>query len=138
MTEFIAQVVRQGERYRVALIPVSYRGGSPIVAASWAERDFGIFEAISQGEAEAFIGQMSEQYWSLPAQPKSLELQLTQCKRCGISLPAGQVECDTFTSAKLRCEIGGDFPCNSCCGCRRMMNLGVATPARRIKSKAGR
>jgi len=63
VTEYIAQVVKQGKKYRVALIPVSYRGGSPIVAAAWAEQDFGIFEAATQAEAEAFVGQLSERIW---------------------------------------------------------------------------
>lgn len=65
MTDYIAQVVKQGPRFRVALIPVSYRGSSPIVAASWAERDSGIFEVDTHPEADAFIGQMSDKTWSV-------------------------------------------------------------------------
>jgi hypothetical protein len=77
VNEFIAQVVKQGHRYRVALIPVSFRGGSPIVAASWLERDNAIFEADSQGEADAYMGQLSlGPYWSSPPAPEVVPAEL--------------------------------------------------------------
>ena len=139
MTEYIAQVVNRGPRYRVALVPVSRGGASPVVAAAWAEQDGQVFEADSRPEAEAFIGQMPARTWGA-ASPCHEPMQagrvrpLSACKRCGTRcLPDGQVECATATSAQLRCELGADESCGQCCGCRRMKATPI--PAQQAQSK---
>ena len=64
MTEFVTQVVRQGETYRVSILPISRGGTSPYVAASWAEEDGKVFESHDPHDCEALIGRLSDRFWS--------------------------------------------------------------------------
>jgi hypothetical protein len=72
VTDYITHVVRQGNRFRVAIAPVSQGGASPIVATAWAEQDGRVFEADTYAEAEAFIGQMSERFWKATSDVSSV------------------------------------------------------------------
>lgn len=63
MTDYIAEIVSQGHRHRVALRPVSKGSAVFDVATLWAEQDGRIFEAESRAAAEAFVGQLSDRFW---------------------------------------------------------------------------